>query len=105
MKLTDSQIIQRIKLGDESALDYLYEQHYKMMLRMILRNNGTEQEALDVFQDALIVFWQKAMDVNFELTSKISTYLYSVCKNLWRKELDRKGNLKIVTKKKANTTN
>ncbi|MGM0579601.1 MAG: RNA polymerase sigma factor [Bacteroidota bacterium] len=90
MKLTDSQIIQRIKLGDESALDYLYKQHYKMMLRMILRNNGTEQEALDIFQDALIVFWQKAMDVNFELSSKISTYLYSVCKNLWRKELERK---------------
>lgn len=105
MKLTDSQIIQRIKLGDESALDYLYQQHYKMMLRMVLRNNGTEQEALDIFQDALIVFWQKAMDSSFELTSKISTYLYSVCKNLWRKELDRKRNLKIVIKRKANTTN
>lgn len=90
MKLTDSQVIQRIKLGDESALDYLYKQHYKMMLRMILRNNGTEQEALDIFQDALIVFWQKAMDANFELSSKISTYLFSVCKNLWRKELERK---------------
>jgi len=90
MKLTDSQIIARIKLGDESALDYLYKQHYKMMLRMVLRNNGTEQEALDIFQDALIVFWQKAMKVDFELTSKISTYLFSVCKNLWRKELDRK---------------
>jgi RNA polymerase sigma factor (sigma-70 family) len=90
MKLTDTQVIQRIKLGDESALDYLYKQHYKMILRMILRNNGTEQEALDIFQDALIVFWQKAMDTNFELTSKISTYLFSVCQNLWRKELDRK---------------
>jgi len=90
MKLTDSQIIERIKLGDESALDYLYKQHYKMMLRMVIRNNGTEQEALDIFQDALIVFWQKAINVEFELTSKISTYLFSVCKNLWRKELERK---------------
>jgi RNA polymerase sigma factor (sigma-70 family) len=90
MKLTDSQILERIKLGDESALDYLYKKHYKMMLSMVLRNNGSEQEALDIFQDALIVFWQKAVDVNFELTSKISTYLYSVCKNLWRKELERK---------------
>lgn len=90
MKLTDSQIIERIKIGDESALDYLYKEHYKMMLRMVLRNNGTEQEALDIFQEALIVFWQKTMDVNFELSSKISTFLYSVCKNLWRKELDRK---------------
>ncbi|WKK84821.2 sigma-70 family RNA polymerase sigma factor [Marivirga arenosa] len=90
MKLTDEQVLNRIKLGDESALDYLYKQHYKMMLRMVLRNNGSEQEALDIFQDALIVFWQKAMDEKFTLTSKISTYLFSICKNLWRKELDRK---------------
>ena len=27
------------------------------------------------------------------LTSKISTYIYSVCLNLWRKELDRKNRL------------
>ncbi len=105
MKLTDSQIIQRIKLGDESALDYLYEQHYKMMLRMVLRNNGTEQEALDIFQDALIVFWQKAMDDNFELTSKISTYLFSVCKTYGEKSWKEKRSLKTVIKKKANTTN
>jgi RNA polymerase sigma factor (sigma-70 family) len=27
------------------------------------------------------------------MTAKISTYIYSVCQNLWRKELDRKKRL------------
>jgi RNA polymerase sigma factor (sigma-70 family) len=27
------------------------------------------------------------------MTSKISTYIYSICQNLWRKELDRKKRL------------
>ncbi|MEM9981431.1 MAG: sigma-70 family RNA polymerase sigma factor, partial [Bacteroidota bacterium] len=57
------------------------------------KNSGTEEEAKDVFQDALIVFWQKARKNDFQLTSKISTYLYSVCLNLWRKELERKSRL------------
>lgn len=101
MKLTDSEILQKIKAGDESALDYLYKQHYKMMLRLVLKNNGTEQEALDIFQDALIVFWQKAIKDDFELTSKISTYLFSVCQNLWRKELSRKSKFEESDKEES----
>jgi RNA polymerase sigma factor (sigma-70 family) len=89
--MDDREIIERIKKGDESAIDYLYRKHYRMMLKMITRNSGTEDEAKDIFQDALIVFWEKIKADKLTLTSKISTYLYSVCQNLWRKELDRKG--------------
>lgn len=63
------------------------------MTKLVLKNSGTEDEAKDIYQDALIVFWQKVKNDNLVLTSKISTYLYSVCLNLWRKELDRKKRL------------
>ena len=63
------------------------------MSKMVMSNNGTEQEAKDIYQDALIVFWQKVVGGKLVLTSKISTYLYSICLNLWRKELDRKSRL------------
>jgi RNA polymerase sigma factor (sigma-70 family) len=91
--MKDSDILERISRGDEKALDYLYRKYYKMMTNLILKNNGTEQEAKDVYQDALIVFWQKVVSNQLVLTSKISTYLYSVCLNLWRKELERKSRL------------
>lgn len=89
--MTDSEILSSIKKGDETALDYLYKKNYRMMTKMIINNSGTEDEAKDVYQEALIVFWQKSMGKDFVLTSKISTYLYSICKNLWRKELERKS--------------
>lgn len=88
--MKDREVIERIRSRDESALDYLYTKYYKMMARMILSNNGTTEEAQDIYQDALIVFWQKVMDKDFTLTAKISTYLYSICQNLWLKELERK---------------
>jgi len=91
--MKDSVILDRISRGDEKALDELYRKYYRMMTRAIIKNNGTEQEAKDVYQDALIVFWQKAVSNQLVLTSKISTYIYSICLNLWRKELDRKGRL------------
>lgn len=91
--MKDSDVLEQISHGDERALDYLYRKYYKMMTSAIIRNNGSEEEAKDIYQDALIVFWQKVINNQLVLTSKISTYLYSVCLNLWRKELDRKSRL------------
>ena len=96
--MSDNEILEKIRQGDESALDYLYKKYFKMMAKLIITNNGTEDEARDIYQEALIVFWQKAVSNNLVLTSKISTYLYSICQNLWRKELDRKSKLSYEDK-------
>ncbi|MFC2123973.1 RNA polymerase sigma factor [Bacteroidota bacterium] len=89
--MKDSEVLARIHRGDEVALDFLYKKYYRMMTKLVVTNSGTEEEAKDIFQDALIVFWRKVTGGNLVLTSKISTYIYSICLNLWRKELDRKS--------------
>lgn len=91
--MSDKEVFEKICKGDEKALEYLYKKHYRMMTRMVISNSGTEQEAKDVYQEAILVFWQKSISGNFVLTAKISTFIYSVCKNLWRKELERKRRL------------
>ena len=91
--INEKEIFERICKGDEQALEFLYKKYYRMMTKMVITNSGTEDEARDIYQDALIVFWQKANSGNLVLTSKISTYIYSICQNLWRKELDRKKRL------------
>lgn len=91
--MKDSEILDRISRGDERVLDHLYKKYYRMMTKIVLSNNGTEDEAKDVYQEALLAFWQKAARGDLVLTSKISTYLYSICLNQWRKELDRKSRL------------
>lgn len=91
--MNEKEIFERVCQGDEKALEYLYKKYYRMMTKMVITNSGTEQEAKDIYQEALLVFWQKATSKNLVLTSKISTYVYSICKNLWRKELERKKRL------------
>jgi RNA polymerase sigma factor (sigma-70 family) len=91
--MNEKELFERICRGDEQALEFLYKKYYRMMTKLVITNSGTEEEARDVYQDALIVFWQKATSGNLVLTSKISTYIYSICQNLWRKELDRKKRL------------
>ena len=91
--MDETEIFERIKKGDEKALEFIYKKYYRMMTKLVITNSGTEDEARDVYQDALVVFWQKATSGKLVLTSKISTYVYSICQNLWRKELDRKKRL------------
>jgi RNA polymerase sigma factor (sigma-70 family) len=92
-QLDEVEIFDRIQKGDEKALEIVYKKYYRMMTKLVISNSGTEDEARDVYQDALVVFWQKARSGNLVLTSKMSTYIYSICQNLWRKELDRKKRL------------
>src|SRR6187402_1402671 len=99
--LDEKEIFERICKGDEKSLEVLYKKYYRMMTKMVITNSGTEEEARDVYQDALIVFWQKATSGNLVMTAKISTYIYSICQNLWRKELDRKKRLSNEEKDSA----
>ncbi len=91
--MDEKEIFERICKGDEKALEVIYKKYYRMMTKLVITNSGTEEEARDVYQDALVVFWQKATSGNLILTSKMSTFIYSICQNLWRKELDRKKRL------------
>ena len=93
LEMNEKDLFERIQRGDEKALEFIYKKYYRMMTKMVITNSGTEEEARDVYQDALVVFWQKARSGSLVLTSKMSTYIYSICQNLWRKELDRKKRL------------
>jgi RNA polymerase sigma factor (sigma-70 family) len=84
-------VIERICSGDELALKSLYQEHFPMILRFVLNNNGSSDEAKDVYQEAVIIFYENIRKDQFELTCKISTYLYSVCRRLWLKQLNLKS--------------
>ena len=58
-----------------------------MAVHLVCSNSGTEQEAKDIFQEAVIVFYERAQQPDFVLTCKIKTYLYAVCRRLWLKRL------------------
>lgn len=69
------------------ALKQLYIQSYPIIKSFIHKNNGSDDDAADIFQDAIIVFFEKVRQNQFQLSSSIGTYLYSVCKHLWLNKL------------------
>jgi RNA polymerase sigma factor (sigma-70 family) len=85
--ISDDQILNSIRQGDDSVLSYLYEKNLRMIMKYTLQNSGTESDAIIILQDALVIFWEKAQKKDFILKSKISTYLYAVARRKWLQEL------------------
>lgn len=86
---TDSEVILGILNGSKDTLNRLYKSYFPMILQMIVSNNGNEDDAKDIFQEAVIVLYNKVKSGNFELNSKLKTFIYSVCRRLWLKRLSQ----------------
>src|SRR5919112_4606421 len=90
---TDDALIVAIRGGDERALAHLYRLHWPMVSHFVLQNSGSEDDAQDVYQEGVVVFYEKVRDGSLELSCQIKTYLYAVCRRLWLKRLTTKSRL------------
>ena len=90
---TDDALIAAIRGGDERALAHLYRLHWPMVSHFVLQNSGSEDDAQDVYQEGVMVFYEKVRDGSLELSCQIKTYLYAVCRRLWLKRLTTKSRL------------
>lgn len=75
--------------NDEKAVEAIYQQNYNMVQTLIINNNGSADDAKDIFQEAIIVLYEKVRSGTFELNCQIKTYVYSVCRRLWLKRLQQ----------------
>ena len=91
MRYSDAELIQGIRNNDNKALQHLYVSNYAMIRQFIVTNNGTEDDAKDVYQEGVMVFYEKIRSDHFELTCAIKTFLYSVCRRQWLKKLVHKS--------------
>ena len=73
----------------KKSVETIYKDNYNIVQALIINNNGTPDDAKDVFQEAMIVLYEKARSGTFELNCQLKTYLYSVCKRLWLKRLQQ----------------
>jgi len=93
--MNDQKILLCFKNGQrEKAFAKLY-QLYPKIESIILSKGGQKQDALDVFQESLIILYRNLEKSDFTLTSSFYTYLYSVSRFIWSDM--QKKELKIVS--------
>jgi RNA polymerase sigma factor (sigma-70 family) len=80
-------LLQEVRAGHEAAFQDLYRQAYPMVEKFVRRNNGTAEQARDLFQETLLVLLQKVRQPDFTLSCSLPTYLFAISKNRWLKQL------------------
>jgi len=61
-----------------------------MILDLVCKNNGNAVDAADVFQEGMVVVFEKTNLHEFTWKSSVKTYLFAVCRNKWLMELRRR---------------
>lgn len=89
---TDNEIIECLRARQSYVVRFLHDRYLPMIRLMVTGMGGTAEDAMDIFQDGLMIMIEKLDNREFTLTCKFKTYLYCVCENLWKS---------ILTKRKA----
>lgn len=89
-KNLDHQYIAGILNHDKKILEKIYREYLSKITTMVKRNNGSADEAKDIFQEAIIIIFRRAKEADFELTQTFYSYLYAVARYLWLRQLKKK---------------
>jgi RNA polymerase sigma factor (sigma-70 family) len=82
-------LLKGLALNDRKSVETIYKLYYNMVQTLIINNNGSADDARDVFQETVIVLYEKAKSGSFELNCQLKTYVYSVSRRLWLKKLQQ----------------
>jgi RNA polymerase sigma factor (sigma-70 family) len=79
-------------MTDPEIIENLKHNKYAVAIN-IKANSGSNEDAKDIFQDALVVLYQKVKQPAFALSVPLKTYLFAIVKNCWLQELRRRKKL------------
>lgn len=97
MSSKETKIVEAIKSGrNQELLNELYKTVLPKVKMYITRNSGSEDEANDMFQDAVVVFYKQVKSNQLNIKQSIEAYIYTVAKNLWINKAKRDARIKFT---------
>jgi len=78
--------LRSLTTGDNRGITMIYENLYPKVSRYICTHDGTDDDAKDIMQKALMQLAVRAQDPGFEITTSFDGYFMTICINLWRRQ-------------------
>ena len=91
----ENEQLDALRRGERQAVEHLYESSFGYCASIVLNNQGSMSEAKDLFQESIIVLFNNLRKPDFALSCNVKTYLYSVMRNLWLKNIHKSGKLGV----------
>ena len=72
-----------MKTEHQWLFEELYLEAFPKVAYFVSSRNGSFEDARDVFQDALVIFYEKATTAGFEFHTSREAYLLGIARHLW----------------------
>lgn len=84
LRYTREQIIESIRTRDDrKVLDWIYKNVYPKVKKYIVSNNGSLADSKDIFQEAVLVFYNLVINGNSDNISDFEGFIIMVARNKW----------------------
>ena len=88
--MTDNSFYLKALLNNNvKIINTIYKDNFYKVKSFILKNKGQQEDAEDIFQKALLQLAIRYKKEKFVIKTSFEAYLFTVCKNLWRRELNK----------------
>ena len=92
----DQRYLNGLLQNDTSLVREIYDRFSGKVKAYIIQNSGSEDDAADIFQEALIDIFQQAEYKGLKLTCPFEPFLLLVCKRKWLNELKKRGRREVT---------
>jgi RNA polymerase sigma factor (sigma-70 family) len=90
-EINEKPLLEGLAASDKKAVETIYRENFNMVQTLVINNNGSADDAKDIFQETIIVLYEKVRTGSFELNCQIKTFVYSVARRLWLKRLQQQN--------------
>jgi RNA polymerase sigma factor (sigma-70 family) len=90
---SDGELTAAIGKGEQlnSAIFFIYQQYSETVSSFIIANNGTAQDAEDIFQETVVTFIDLVKKDRYRAQASVKTFLVAIARNLWLNELKKRA--------------
>jgi DNA-directed RNA polymerase specialized sigma24 family protein len=88
----------------EELFSLLYENAFPLVAAFVSHRRGTFDDAKDIFQDALVIFYEKKQHETITITVSDEAYILGIAKHLWSRKYTKDSSTVALDKIEAAIT-
>ncbi len=93
---TDQRFVTGLLQNDTILVKEIYDRFSGKVKGYIIQNNGSEDDAADIFQEALIDIYPQPRNNALQHTTPSDPFILLICKRKWLNELKKRGRQRVT---------
>ncbi|MBT28992.1 MAG: hypothetical protein CMO01_04950 [Thalassobius sp.] len=98
----EQELLEGLLTADRTLIQEMYDAYQAGVISFIKQRGGTESDAKDVFQDAILVLYKKVKANDLVLTVSLNSFIKAICRNMWLTKIRDKRELNVEVNEDEN---